>query len=99
MSEILVLVPALAIGVTLGTIFFAGLWWTVRRGLSSEYPALWFFSSLLLRTGIALTGFYCVARDSRGKLLMCLFGFFIAHQIVIWFAQTAEKKSFLTQEV
>ncbi|MFZ2956675.1 MAG: ATP synthase subunit I [Candidatus Ozemobacteraceae bacterium] len=99
MNELLSLVTALAIGVTFGAMFFAGLWWTVRQGLSSEYPALWFITSLLLRTSIALTGFYCAASGSRNKLLVCLFGFFVTHLIVIWLAQTAGRKSILTQEV
>jgi len=42
--------------VLLGAMFFGGLWWTIRRGLSSQHPALWFFSSLLLRTAIVLAG-------------------------------------------
>ena len=42
----------------LGALFFGGLWWTVRKGVSSTQPALWFFGSLLLRTSIALAGFY-----------------------------------------
>jgi heme A synthase len=36
----------------LGVIFFGGLWWTVRKGLSSKRPALCFFGSLLLRTSM-----------------------------------------------
>ena len=46
----------------LGAIFFGGLWWTVRKGVASRRPALWFLGSLLLRTSIALAGFYVVAR-------------------------------------
>jgi F1F0 ATPase subunit 2 len=34
----------------LGTIFFGGLWWTIRKGISSKQPAALFFFSLLLRT-------------------------------------------------
>jgi len=40
MTELLIL--ALAAGLVLGAIFFGGLWWTVRKGVSSKYPALWF---------------------------------------------------------
>jgi F1F0 ATPase subunit 2 len=50
-------------GVLLGAIFFGGLWWTVRKGVSSKRPALCFFGSLLLRTSIALAGFYFVGRS------------------------------------
>ena len=66
MNEILALIFALILsllaGVLLGTIFFGGLWWTIPRGVSSKQPAALFFFSLLLRTGIALAGFYFVAR-------------------------------------
>ena len=66
MNELLTLVLALAAGVLLGAIFFGGLWWTVRKGVSSKQPALWFFGSLLLRMSIALAGFYFVAARSLG---------------------------------
>jgi F1F0 ATPase subunit 2 len=92
MNETMSLVTALVGGAALGVLFFAGLWWTVRHGLSSEYPAFWFFSSLLLRTAFVLTGFYYIAMASGQKLLMCLCGFFVAHQIVRWRAQAAERK-------
>ena len=42
MNEPLTLVLALAAGGVLGAIFFGGLWWTVRKGVSSPQPALWF---------------------------------------------------------
>ena len=45
---------ALAAGLLLGAMFFGGLWWTVRRAVSSGCPALWFAGSLLLRLGLAL---------------------------------------------
>jgi len=40
MNETLILVLALVIGVLLGAIFFGGLWWTVRKVVSSKWPAL-----------------------------------------------------------
>ena len=69
-------------GVLLGAIFFGGLWWTVRKGVSSQQPALWFFGSLLLRTSIALAGFYFVAGGHWERLLVCLLGFVMARLIV-----------------
>ena len=60
---------ALVAGVLLGAIFFGGLWWTVRKGVSSKQPALWFFGSLLLRMSIALAGFYFVGRGHWERLL------------------------------
>jgi F1F0 ATPase subunit 2 len=84
MNEIARLVLALVAGGVLGTIFFGGLWWTVQKGVSSKQPALWIFGSLLLRTGIALTGFYLVARGDWERLLACLLGFIMARVAVIW---------------
>ena len=40
------LILALIAGGLLGSIFFGGLWWTVNRGISSEWPAVWFLCSL-----------------------------------------------------
>ena len=83
MNETLSLVLALVTGVLLGAIFFGGLWWTVRKGVLSKRPALWFFGSLLLRTSIALAGFYFIGRGHWERLLVCLLGFVIARFIVI----------------
>jgi F1F0 ATPase subunit 2 len=53
MNEVSLLALALSAGLLLGAIFFGGLWWTVRKGASSEQPAFWFLGSLLLRMSIA----------------------------------------------
>jgi F1F0 ATPase subunit 2 len=86
MTESVRLMDALIEGVLLGTLFFGGLWWTVRQGVSVKRPALWFLGSLLLRTGIVLAGFYIVAGGHWERLLLCLLGFVIAHLIVARFA-------------
>ena len=82
MNEILTLTLALVAGLLLGAIFFGGLWWTVRKGVSSRQPALWFFGSLLLRMSIALAGFYFVSSGHWERLLVCLLGFVTARFIV-----------------
>jgi F1F0 ATPase subunit 2 len=71
-----------AAGAGLGTIFFGGLWWTVRMGLASKQPALWFFCSLLLRMSIALVGFYFIGLGHWQRLLACLLGFVLARFVV-----------------
>jgi F1F0 ATPase subunit 2 len=78
MSTMLALSLALVSGVLLGGIFFGGLWWTVRRGIGSAAPALWFFASSLIRTGVALAGFYGVSHGEWRRLLACLLGFLLA---------------------
>lgn len=71
-------------GVGLGAIFFGGLWWTVRKGVSANQPALWFFASWLLRTGTTLAGFYVVCGGHLSRLLACLVGFALSRPAVTW---------------
>ena len=62
--------------------YFGGLWWTVRKGISSNRPALWFLGSLLLRMSLTLAGFYFVSGNRWERLLACLIGFLIARLVV-----------------
>jgi F1F0 ATPase subunit 2 len=98
MNETLNLVLALVTGVLLGVMFFGGLWWTVRKGVSSRRPALWFFGSLLIRMSIALAGFYFVTGGHWERLLLCLLGFVIARFIVIRLTRAPKKTTYLAQE-
>jgi F1F0 ATPase subunit 2 len=82
MSETLAM--AWAAGVLLGGIFFGGLWWTVRKGISSKQPALWFFGSVLLRTSVTLGGFYFVSGGHWERLLSSVVGFLMASLLVMW---------------
>ena len=98
MNEALTLMLALVAGVLLGAIFFGGLWWTVQKGVSSKRSALWFFGSLLLRTSIALAGFYFIGHGHWERLLVCLLGFVIARLIVTRLTRASEKPTYLAQE-
>jgi F1F0 ATPase subunit 2 len=98
MNEIVTPVLALMTGVVLGGMFFGGLWWTVRKSVSSKQPALLFLGSLLLRTSIVLVGFYLIARGRWERLLVCLLGFVMARLIVTWLTRAAVKPPCLTQE-
>ncbi|BBP01082.1 ATP synthase subunit I [Sulfuriferula nivalis] len=82
MNEIWGLMPSLLAGLALGALFFGGLWWTVQKGLTADRPALWFLSSMLIRTGITVGGFYIVGNHDFRRLLACLAGFIIARFIV-----------------
>ena len=88
MNDFLFLVLALAAGLLLGAIFFGGLWWTVRKGVFSKSPALWFLGSMLLRMSIVLAGFYFVGGGDWQRLVTCLLGFIIARFIVMRLSRT-----------
>jgi F1F0 ATPase subunit 2 len=88
MNNIFSLALPLVTGLLLGAIFFGGLWWTVRKGVSAKSPALWFLISMLLRMGIVLAGFYFVGRGDWRRLVSCLFGFIIARLIMMRLTRT-----------
>lgn len=100
MNDALLLLLAGGAGGLLGTFFFGGLWWTVRRGLASQRAAVWFLSSLVLRTAISVAGFFVVAGGQWQRLLACLIGFTIARYIVMRFAGSPlDRGTFDVQEV
>ena len=71
------------VGLVLGAFFFGGLWWTVRKSLVAQQPALWMLPSALLRVGVTLAGFYAVGAGDWRRLVACLVGFVLARQITL----------------
>ena len=92
MNESLNLTMAFVAGGGLGAIFFGGLWWTVRKGVSSTRPAQWFLLSLLLRMSILLAGFYFVGGHDWRRLLACLAGFTTARVVVTLLTRIPEAR-------
>ena len=86
-TTVLMLALASVAGGILGGIFYGGLWWTTRRGLSSTQPALWFLLSLVVRMGIVLAGFYVVSGSRWERLIACLLGFSAAHIATTWWSR------------
>ena len=84
-----VLAAALA-GMLLGGFFFGGLWWTVRKALSSGQAALWFSGSFLARTAVILAGIYFVAQGDWRRMAGCVAGFLGARLLVIRFTRLKE---------
>ena len=78
MSDIAPVIGALAIGIFLGALFFGGLWWTVRRGLTAANPALWFGVGALARMVVTISGLYYLARAGWPSLVAGLCGLLIA---------------------
>lgn len=84
MNEVLVL--AVVSGFFLGTLFFGGLWWTVRKGMSAKQPALLFLGSTVLRAVVTVAGFYVVSDGHWQQMLACLAGFTVARFVVMRFS-------------
>lgn len=82
MTEIIYMIIALIAGLIIGAFFFGGLWFTVKKALSSQRPALWFIGSFIVRVGFTLAGFYLVAQTDLKKVLICLLGFMAARFVV-----------------
>lgn len=91
MNEMLKLLLPWVSGVLLGVLYFGGLWWTVRKGVSAKRPATWFLGSMLLRMSIALSGFYFIANGRWQNLLLGLLGFVMARFMLTRFTRVVVK--------
>ncbi len=89
MIETLAWILAWLAGGVLGAFFFGGLWWTIRKGVVSQQPALWFLGSLLIRMSVTLAGFYFASGGRWERLLACLLGFIMARLAVTWLTRPA----------
>lgn len=87
MSETLNWLLAFIGGIALGLFFFGGLWFTIKKGVNAKIPAMWFFVSIVIRTGVVLTGFYYVSAVGWQGLIICLIGFIIARFVVTHFTK------------
>ncbi len=87
MNEIIYLTLTFIAGAVLGTIFFGGLWLTVRKGLTAKVPALLFSISFMLRMAVTLAGFYYAGQGKWYRLLLCLAGFLIARIVIMRFTK------------
>lgn len=85
-------VLALVAGILLGVLFFGGLWFTVQKLVSSKLSGLWLLASLLIRTGLVVTGFFFISGGRWQRLLLCLLGFVMARFIVLAFTRPRLKQ-------
>jgi F1F0 ATPase subunit 2 len=99
MTDIVTMVTIFFAGLTVGGFFFAGLFWTVERGLSAKHPGLLFLGSFSVRIAVVLVSFYFLSAGQWERLLVCAAGFFIARIILIRFAGTAAETSGSRREV
>lgn len=90
MNEWIALAGALLVGILAGGLFFGGLWYTVKKGITLKNPSLLFLGSFLLRTLATLALFYYVSAGSWQRLLVCTTGFLLARLIVLYLTRTPE---------
>ncbi len=87
MNDILNTTLVFISGLALGTLFFGGLWLTVKKSVASKTPALWILGSFAVRTAVTLLGFYFIGAGNVQRMLICLLGFIAARSIVIYFTK------------
>ncbi len=99
MNEMIGLLLSLVAGLSLGALFFGGLWWATRRAMLSSQPVYWFLGSMLLRSSIVLAGFYFVAQGQWHRLIPCLLGFVAARILVVRLTKPRRELSAGPEEV
>jgi F1F0 ATPase subunit 2 len=83
MSDIMGLVLATVGGLIIGAIYFAGLWWTLRKSLGTDASIALLPLSLCIRVAICLGGFYLIGAGDPARFLACLLGFIAARFMLV----------------
>jgi len=66
---------ALLAGALVGAVFYGGLWWSVRTLIAARRASFWLVGGFVIRTMLAIGGFWLVAQGGWRNLLACLAGF------------------------
>lgn len=91
MNETMAIVLSTLAGAGIGTVFFAGLWLTVRTPPSARHPGLLAALSLVVRIALAVAVFVAVARGGAWlRVVACLAGFLVTRwALVSWLGTRA----------
>jgi F1F0 ATPase subunit 2 len=82
MNELITLLLSFLVGLFIGFFFFQGLLWTIKKGLISRRPALWFSISFLIRMGVAILGFYLISGKGMPALIFCFLGLMLMRYVI-----------------
>jgi F1F0 ATPase subunit 2 len=85
MNEKLLTIFAAPAGLVTGCLFFGGLYFTVKRGLTASNPVFWFLPSFIIRIGLTLAGFWFFSSGSWERLMLCFAGFMTARFFITKF--------------
>jgi F1F0 ATPase subunit 2 len=77
------LIAALLFGISLGAVYFGGLWLTIILLPASRrrWPVI--VLSYLVRIALTLAGFYSILLVDWKQFLVCGFGFFLVRQAIM----------------
>lgn len=78
-------------GLFLGSFFYLGLYWTVKKGLTSKRPALLFSLSFFIRSAVLLSGILLLGKGVFINFVACAFGIVFSRLIVFIVNQQASK--------
>lgn len=82
LEQVVPVVLACAAGLVLGLVYFGGLWLTIRQMPRSRHPVALFLASLILRSVIAVTGFFLIMGNHWERAIACLVGFMLVRLIL-----------------
>lgn len=90
MNNMAILALAYLGGAALAAAFLSGLWWTIKLGATSRFPALWFLGSFVLRTTFVTLGFFFLVQYGLGTLGAALLGFTTVKLAVLYRSRKVE---------
>lgn len=81
---ILGIVMSFTLGCVMGTLYFAGLWWTVQRLPRSRFPGLLTLVSFCLRAGMMILGILVVGKGGHWeRMLVALLGVIVIRFVLV----------------
>lgn len=95
MTNILWIILNVSGGLLLGGFFYLGLYWTVKKGVSSKYPGFLFATSFFIRILVVLGGILFLTKGRMGAMVACLMGLLLSRTLVFIIDKTLSKPNHL----
>lgn len=74
---------SITVGMMLGCAYFGGLWFTIQRLPTAKYPTILVLSSLILRLGVTVFGFFLIMAGHWDRLMFGLLGFLFMRFLLV----------------
>lgn len=88
------LILSILAGISLGIIYFGGLWYTVNMIAQLRRPWIFITVSFLARNAIVLVGFYFLLIHHWSNLAGAFIAFILIRQVMISSTSPGSKKSY-----